>query len=466
MSDPADLAILNAPSSETAPPAAPAPASVPEGHASDPVSGAPAETAPEPASEPAAISPATAAPEADAAPSSVNDPAALEPPATDAVSPLAAALAADAEFRTALERHPELKSSLESALARGADLTAFQQVFPSLESARLAADQAQALAGFDQLYFSTDPAAGQQMLQRLYHNQFLRDPDTGDLLLDKDTRQPVSTGAYDRLASAYRGILFQTLDRQAREENDAPLAQALQVLRERFELDPAPAASSAAAPIPSAAALAAAAPAAAPDPAASPLPPSAGSGAALPPEIQARLSRLDQLEHQLAASQREQSQAFLTDLTKEVTDTVHSDIEQVLSAAALPAYLKSKVVDDVFSELNRQAAQDAAYQQRMQSLLRAAPHQSDSRVRIIAAARAQARARIAPIAQKYLSQAVSGLRQEQQQRLAKVNEQKKQVEVKSSGAAPAPVRRTDVERVRGAEKSLGRRLSDREILDL
>ncbi len=463
MSDPADLAILNASSGEAVPPAVASRDSAPAAPASVPLSDAPAEAASEPASDPEAASLASAAPAPDAAPSSVNDPAVPElPPAVEVGSPLAAALAADTEFRTALERHPELKSSLESALARGADLEAFQQVFPSLDSARLAAEQAQALAGFDQLYFSTDPAAGQQMLQRLYHNQFLRDPDTGELLLDKDTRQPVSTGAYDRLASAYRGILFQTLDRQAREDNDAALAQALRVLRERFELDSAPASSETAPSI----ASPASAPAAAPDSAASPLPPSAGSGAALPPEIQARLSRLDQLEQQLAASQREQSQAFLSDLTKEVTDTVHGDIEQVLSSAALPAYLKSKVVDDVFAELNRQAAQDAAYQQRMQSLLRAAPHQSDSHARIVAAARAQARARIAPIAQKFLSQAVSGLRQEQQQRLARVNEQKKQVEVKSTGAAPSPLRRTDVERLRGAEKSLGRRLSDREILDL
>ncbi len=463
MSDPADLAILNAPSNEAVPPPAPAPESVPVAPASEPLSDAPAASAPVPVSEPVTASPESAAPAPEAAPPSVHDPAAVAPPpAAEADSPLAAALAADVEFHAALDRHPELKSSLETALARAADLDAFQQVFPSLESARLAAEQAQALAGFDQLYFSTDPLAGQQMLQRLYHNQFLRDPDSGELLLDKDTRQPVSTGAYDRLASAYRNILFQTLDRQAREDNDASLAQALQVLRERFELDPAPvsfaSAPSIASPLP--------APAAAPDPAASPLPPPAGSGAALPPEIQARLTRLDQLEQQMAASQREQSQAFLADLTKEVTDTVHGDIEQVLSSAALPAYLKSKVVDDVFTELNRQAAQDAAYQQRMQSLLRAAPHQSDSRARIVAAARAQARARIAPIAQKFLSQAVADLRQEQQQRQARVNEQKKQVEVKSSGAAPPPVRRTDYERVRGAEKSLGRRLSDREILDL
>lgn len=407
------------------------------------------------------ISPAVvaASPESSSAASAADSPA-------DPLAPFAAALSADAGLQQALARHPELQPAIESALRQSAEFGEWRQLFPSLDSARYAADQSATLAGFDRLYYSNQPEAARELLERLYHNQFLRDPESGELMLDA-AGQPVSTGAYDRLAAVWRDSLIEALHHQAGDHQDAELASALETLRSR--LSPSAAPDFVASPhSASAATEPSAAPAGASQTSAGAS--ASASAASLPPGIRARLERLDSLERQLESGEREQWRAWHDGLAQEVSSTVRADIEQALASAALPAYVKSKVIDDVLEGVNRRAAADPAYQHRIQTLLRAAQAQGyarpETRTRILSAARAQARGQLTPIAQQVLQQALAGLRQEQQQRLARVEQQRSRVEIKGAGAAPAPVRRADHDRIRGAEKTLGRRLTDREILDL
>ncbi len=474
---PTDLELLNAPDAAAAPdtstPAA-SPTAAPDPSPADAAAAA-MTSAPAAPSSPAGEAGVSSAPDAavsapspDAAPDSAVAPAESASPSPAAN--FSAALAEDSALQQALARHPGLQSALESALQQNSQWSEWQRLFPSLDAARYAAAQSDTLAGFDRLYYSNQPEAARELLLRLYHNQFLRDPESGELMRDA-AGEPISTGAYDRLATAWRDALLDALDRHAA-DGDAELASALQILRARLD--------SASSPSPRDW-PAAHSPSAAPESAksnsnSSSSPSSADSGAAspLPPEVRTRLDRLDALERQLESSEREQWRSWHDGLARDVSQTVRADIEQALAPAALPAYVKSKVIDDVLEGINRYAAADGAYQHRIQTLLRAAQaqsvpgaaHPSDMRNRILAAARAQARGQLAPIAQQVLRQALAGLRQEQEQRLAKVDEQRARVEIKGAGAAPAPVRRQDADRIRNAERSLGRRLSDREILDL
>ncbi len=475
-----DLELLSAPE-------APA-AAVPPAAETIPDSALPADPAPPsgaPPETPAVAGPAVAAepPAAAASSGAASGPGSAPADAASAIAvpdplaPFSSALADDAALQQALARHPELQPAIESALRQSAEFQSWRSLFPSLQAARYAADQSETLSGFDRLFYSDQPEAARELLFRLYHNQFLRDPESGELMRDA-AGDPVSTGAYDRLASAWRDSLFSALDHHAAESADRELSSALQTLRSRLASlagnpSAAPPASARAALDPSAA-PASSSPVSGNSPL-SPIPPGeSGAAPSLPPDVRARLERLEALEHRLESSGREQWRAWHEGLAGDVAQSVRAEIEQTLAPAALPAYLKSKVVDDVLDGINQRAAADGAYQHRIQTLLRAAQAQSaagaaappDTRARILAAARAQARAHLAPVAQQVLRHALAGLREAQQQRLAKVAGQRAKVEVKSAGGDPNPARHTDVERIRGAERALGRRLSDREILDL
>lgn len=367
---------------------------------------------------------------------------------------LEALLTAHPALAAAVTNSVELKAALTGLIAGQKDLSAFQQVFATAEEAKHAASSAQFLAGVDRLYYSHDPAAPRQFLQQLYDSQFLRDPDTGDMLRDA-SGAPVSSGAYGRITGAYRELLFQSLSEQAEKGGDAALASAVRLIRQRMAGDGGPETSARRE--------------------------AAGAGpAGLPPDIQQRLQRLEMLERQAqeardatarheAATQRGQAQQEITVLAQTVGAAIRGDIEQALSAAALPPYLKAKVAEDIFSALNQQAAGDPAFQARMDALLRmaAAPGGADpARARIVAAARAHAKPRMGAVAQRILAEAGAGLRAQQQAAANKIAAQRRQAEVKSGGGAPPPVRRSTPSQVQQLEQSLGRRLSDREILDL
>lgn len=348
----------------------------------------------------------------------------------------------------ALEGNPELAAPIGALIGGRKELTAYREVFATAEEAKQAASSAHFLAGVDRLYYSQDPAAAGEFLQQLYQSQFLRDPDTGEVLRDA-SGAPVSSGAYGRITGAYRDLLFTSLSQQADAHGDDALAGAVRLIQGRISGEAEAAGKNAE---------------------------ESGSAARLPAHVRQRLERLEALERREKQAGRGQDAAQaghtpndLAALAQAVGAAVRSDIEQTIDAAALPPYLKSKVVEDIFSALNQQAAGDPAFQARMDALLRiaAAPGAAETvRARIVAAVRAHAKPRMGRAAQRVLTEAGAGLREQQRAVAAKVTAQRRQAEVKSGGGAPPPARRSTPSQVRQLEQTLGRRLSDREILDL
>ena len=401
-----------------------------------------------------------------AQPTAAADPGAATPDAHPPADSLEALIAAHPALTGAVENDPALKESLAAMVSRNAELSAYQTVFPTAEEARHAATSAQFLAEVDRVYYSQDPAAPMQFLQQLYDGQFLRDPDSGDLIRDQ-RGEPISSGAYTRITTAYRDLLFNALSQHAAADNDPALGEAVELVRQRLGGAPTPSGATRSAP---------------PTPASEPAARPAGAVAAATPgpaperDIHQRVQRLEALLRAQDAGARrdatvrqEQPQADLADLAQAVGAAVRADIEQSLSAANLPPYVKSKVAEDIFAALNQQASADAAFQARMDALLRLAhaPGTAEgARARIVAAARAHARPRMGAVAQRVLTAAGAGLREQRQATAAKLAEQRRRVEVKASGNAPNPTRRSSFGQIQQLEHSLGRRLSDREILDL
>ncbi len=360
-----------------------------------------------------------------------------ETPLPEALSEL---LQEHPELENLLQEKPGLKSSLRDHLRANEELGAFQKLFSSLDDAKFAQEQAQALGDFDRLYFSEHPEAPMQLLERLRDNQFLKDPATGEPVLDEQGT-PVSTGAYDRLTAAYRNVLLQALETRAAQESDERLREALQVIQERLDGKAAPAASATAAAQP-------------------PTPES------VPPELTAKLRRLEEYERRAAGERQQKVQNYYQEVAQAVEQNVRADIDSFLARTDLPRYVRQKLSDDIFSALNQNASNDSGYQTRIQALLRNAGLNEPGRERVVAAARGYAKQRLGAVGQHYLRQAVQDLQQEQNARAQRESEQRKRVEVKAGGAVPAPVRRSDSERIRGMEHKLGRKLTDREILDL
>lgn len=410
--------------------------------------------------------PAADAASADLQPSAASDSGAATPAAQLPADSLEGLCAAHPALTGAVENDPALKESLAKLVSRNSELSTYQTVFATAEEARHAANSAQFLAGVDRVYYSQDPAAPIQFLQQLYDGQFLRDPDSGDLIRDH-RGEPISSGAYSRITAAYRDLLFNALSQHADAEQDAALEAAVELVRQRLGGASTTASSRRTALL---------APAKPPKTAPAEITSVASPGSAPEADIRQRVQRLEELQRsQDAAVRREvsagqdQSQVDIVNLAQAVGAAIRSDIEHSLHAANLPPYVKSKVAEDIFAALNQQAGADSAFQARMDALLRMAktPGTTEAaRARIVAAARAHARPRMAAVAQHVLNAASAGLRAQQETTAAKIAEQRRRVEVKASGDAPNPTRRSSFGQIQRLEQSLGRRLSDREILDL
>jgi hypothetical protein len=342
-------------------------------------------------------------------------------------------VAREPELRALIENKPELKEALDRAFSAGAEAAEYKTVFANPEEARYAATQAQTLGKFDELFYSEEPDSARALLNHLYENQFLRDPDSGEFARGDDGR-PISTGAYERLTAAYRSVLFDTLESRAQAAGDERLLSAVALIRGQLKGE-APNASAPANP-------------------------------QLPESVRERLARLEELEREHETAGRERARIHHENLVSDVHKVVRNDVEEFLKSASLPRYVKAKVVEDVIRELDHQAGLDNGYQLRMQALIRNSRAGEAARSRVVAAARSHARNRISAVAQPILSNAFEGMKEQQTARLAKVADQRKRVEVKSAGAAPGPSRQMQGDRVQAMEKKMGRRLSDREILDL
>lgn len=109
---------------------------------------------------------------------------------------------------------PRLRGTLYAMARRSGELQEMQQVFPTVATAREAAEARDALAQFDRLFFSGSP---EQFLSRLYEAQ---------------APNGRSSGAYERIMQYAHGLLLNELEQSAADRGDERLAEAVSAIRE------------------------------------------------------------------------------------------------------------------------------------------------------------------------------------------------------------------------------------------
>lgn len=387
----------------------------------------------EPATEAAAPSAPRAAQDATedattepaAAPATTRAGEAEESPAGRYGAPgLSKLLAADAKLAEAINASPAARAQLYRMARRSGELADMQAVIPTPAAARQAKEQAEALADMDRLYQSDDP---REFLERLYEAQTVVGPDG----------QRRSSGAYERAAQYQHRALFAELEQHAASQGDDDLAAAVAKIREVL-----------------------------PWAAASSRSQHGLEARALPSDVRASLARgeqakreLEQIRRQSGEQRERQAQAWLDDTAAEVAEAVGRLPESFLAKTAFNDFEKRAIAREWRDRVLELAGQDPAHQARLDEIIAGGGQPAAMKKALLDEAtrwaRGLAREELAPIVGR-ASAARSA---------AAAARPTPRAEPATAGAAQGISRPSPVEMVSALAHKLGRRPTDRELLD-
>jgi hypothetical protein len=348
------------------------------------------------------------------------------------------------ELKQAFDKNPSVRNSFYAMARRSSRLSEYQEILPSPEAAKFAAQNSEAMVSLNEAFFSEDPQVNGSFWQALYDNSLLKDPTTGEVVVDKQTGQPISTGAYERVTGAYRQALYADLESIAGRITNPEEAQKLkdaidvigQVTGDIKKANPVQ--------------------------------------QQLPDDIKQRLSKADQLEQQLKQQQQQQMDEHARLTTSTIVSTIKDDItghvDRMVKAnsIALTAYEQKNVVNDIFKELDRLASENRQYQLHFDSLSKRAPLTEAGRKSLVAEARKFAKDNLASVTLKVIREATTSTVQKTNDANTKRVEQASKKEPKTSGGAPntGNSHQSVKEKAAAMQKQLGRRLTQDEILAL
>ncbi len=333
----------------------------------------------------------------------------------------------NAGLAQALEAEPRAKAQLYQMARRSQELAQYQELVPSLARAREAVEAQQALGKIDQAYYAGEP-------ERFW---------TG--LLEASG----GSGAYERNVQYLHKVFLDRLEQDALQTGNESLTGAVGAIRESLGWGNSRAPRSRAE-----------------DGTAT-----AARGEDLPPHIRQRLEEaersareLQQLRTRLSEGERQANEKFLDETAQEAGREVRAFVDAILEKTGFSDYDRQNIARDFLEEVSQLADQDKVHNAALEEILRAGGTTPATRARMVARVKAWARQNGRDILEPILQRAGAGLKQRQQQREAARTQARP--EPASSGAPASPVRPTARDLVKQAEGRLGRRLSDREILDL
>lgn len=339
-------------------------------------------------------------------------------------------LKSNPQFAQIVNSDPALRNQLYAAARLAARTSEFREVFQTPDLARTAMSLAQKYNEINGLL--TDPSRAQDLLN---HLAFKRGAD-GQPVRGQDGSFELSD-----TWSAAVPLVRQAIWSQAVNSNNPELAAAAQLLAQAF--GDAPRAAGAA-------------------------PQQGDTQPQVDPRMQHELETLRQEKQQRAEAEVQQ---FHQSISDGIEQTLREDIGKVITTleagnAALTPYLKGVLADKIFSELAELAGNDPNYKTNIQFIYSSNPRNDQGRQAVIGAARSYAKSRIADVARKHLSEISGPVLQQQSAKTTKVTAQSAKPEIRGAGGVSAPSR-PDVRQLLGdKQKELGRRLSEREILDL
>lgn len=346
------------------------------------------------------------------------------------------------ELKQAFDKNPAVRNSFYAMARRSSRLGEYQAISPSPEAAKFAASNSEAMIALNDSFFSEDPVENGNFWQTLSDNSMLKDPNTGDLVLDKGGN-PISTGAYERVTLAYRQAFYSDLEslagRITNQEEAQKLKEAIDLIGQVTGDVKKPV-----------------------------------QQQQLPQDVQQRLNEADKIKQQLHTQQQTQVQEFGKQTTQAIVSTINDDISSHVKrmvetqSIALTQYEQKNVVNDIFKELDRLASENKQYQLHFDSLSKRAPLTEAGRKSLVTEARKFAKDNLPSVALKIIREATQSTVQKAADASAKRADQASKKEVKTTGGAPnlGNSQQNVKDKATEMRKQLKRPLTTEEIMSL
>jgi hypothetical protein len=325
------------------------------------------------------------------------------------------------ELEKAAASSPRIKAQLYQMARRSQELQQYQDLVPSLSRAREAVEKAQAIDGFDQSFFGNQP---EQFWSRMH-------------------AAAGSSGAYERNVQFLQQTFLDAVAERAAQGGDNSLSGAVTAIREALGWGTS---------------------SRTPDSRAAGDTNRGTSEQDLPVHIRQQLQELEQLRRRRSDEERQAEEHFLDDTAQEAGRAVRGFVEGILAQARLSDYDRQNVVRDFMEEVARLADEDKVHNAALDDLYRQGGATPATRAQMIARVTQWTRQNGREVLEPILRKAGAGLKQRQQQREAVTA--KARSEPRASGMPGALTQPAARDLVRSQEQKLGRRLTDREVLDL
>lgn len=325
------------------------------------------------------------------------------------------------ELEKAAANSPRIKAQLYQMARRSQELQQYQDLVPSLSRAREAVEKAQAIDGFDQSFFGNQP---EQFWSRMH-------------------AAAGSSGAYERNVQFLQQTFLDAVAERAAQGGDNSLSGAVKAIREALGWGTS---------------------SRTPDSRAAGDTNRGASEQDLPVHIRQQLQELEQLRRRRSEEEKQAHEKFWDETAQEAGREIRGFVEGILAQARLSDYDKQNIVRDFLEDVARLADEDKVHNAALDDLFRQGGATPATRAQMIARVKQWARQNGRDILEPILRKAGAGLKQRQQQREAAAA--KARVEPQAGGTPSPPLQATARDLVHQAEQKLGRRLSDREILEL
>lgn len=444
---PSDIELLSdAPASADAP-AEPATTDTPESVTPE---GGTAPDAPvdEPVVDPAAAAPAAPAVDPNAAPVEEDEllaqpEVALEDPLT--IKALSEKIGKSPELQAAIAKDPGLKNLLYSTSRLAAQANEFKSIVQTPELARTALELADRYINLENTLRSEPGKAPDS----LFELTAIRDAQ-GNILFDQPNEAYTSLFVTQREQHLWPFLAEMAAKSGNEDWRDAVAIVAHQMLGDKIQIDS-----------PFAKAGGAQAPQGKQQP-------------QLPPEVQERLRKLDELERgQQDAAQNEQrqyGQNVANNIHESVSKAANGYLDNLIKAqpnAMITDFTKEAVIEKALKEIYELAKNDPNYQRHINFIYKSASVKDAAlSQKLVAEATKYARERMPRLIAKHLGEASKGVVKQQQQRSQKQQDQKERPNVQGNAGASAPSRPDPAARVKEFMAKNKRKPSDREIMDL
>lgn len=333
------------------------------------------------------------------------------------------------ELAAAAEASPRVKAQLYQMARRSQELGEYQELMPSLGRAREAAEARQALANYDQAYFGREP---EQFWSGLH-------------------QASGATGAYERNVQFLHQVFLDRLEDAALGQGNEGLSGAVQAIREAVGWADSRNAHSRATDGTRGAKV---------------------GDSSLPPQIRQQLEQgaqnareLQQLRTRLSAEQQQQSEAFVNATGEEVGRGLRQFVDGILAETGFSDYEKANIARDFIEQVSDLSEHDRVHNAALEDILARQGSTPAARAEVVRRSLQWARQNGRDILAPILKQVGAGITQRQAERQAVRQRARAEPAAASSVASPA-AQPSARDLLRQAESKLGRRLTDREILEL